>query len=515
MPRPGTRCNSCKQLKIGCDQRRPKCEYCIATNRECVYPVPKAKGIAGPISEQTTEQSIGEANTNNSKCNVAGNFIDDAFFVENVDLVTPSSDLTNATQFLLFTPSRDTQNELPECDDGDNVDEMGYNELILSPSNSQLRLNSFYKQLEISRFEYRLLAAYNQMLEKHLREEAGMDKPDRQIWLIETPKLWRYSMPVRQNIYCFMSMLLQTVSNFNELLLDDLFQEEINDRFSVPQWLQSDENLVFDTPFDQVKATSLQELDRRSLEFFDRSLKDTNRLINTVMDLEIDTATAFEVLVATGTIFSFLALHPYRVIPLVSFSADQTDMLHFAILTRSVEDKIMPVLIRSKYLGLYYSYDKILPQPLINEEYAITDELYQQFRIFETHNSNSEEDIRVIADSINWLKRCIYRAIEYDDITPVFRWIYFLELKMVDLMHQKHYFSLKILYYYSALSLLCGLVLYRDSNMLLDYIEWFSTYSGSSIYWRPFDQNLYQVVTSKTVIIVPQQLKLFNPADYI
>lgn len=44
MVRLKTRCNSCARLKIACDQGKPKCEYCTATNRNCVYEPAKKRG---------------------------------------------------------------------------------------------------------------------------------------------------------------------------------------------------------------------------------------------------------------------------------------------------------------------------------------------------------------------------------------------------------------------------------------------------------------------------------------
>jgi hypothetical protein len=52
-------CSSCKRLRIKCDEKKPACEYCTATNRKCVYlAVPPRKGKDDQVAVIAASQVI-------------------------------------------------------------------------------------------------------------------------------------------------------------------------------------------------------------------------------------------------------------------------------------------------------------------------------------------------------------------------------------------------------------------------------------------------------------------------
>lgn len=122
------RCNPCSTLTLRCDEALPTCEYCVHTNRNCVYPVPEVV------------------------------------------------------------------------------------------SSLLAALNSTTNQMQITRFELRLLSFFHNI---YLKQHSNDDPAQQRVWTIEVPILWQHSDLVRQSIFLLSAMILWNFCDLDELYRAD------------------------------------------------------------------------------------------------------------------------------------------------------------------------------------------------------------------------------------------------------------------------------------------------------
>lgn len=116
----------CSTLTPRCDEVLPKCEYCVHTNRICVYPVPVNAGVSPQLAA----------------------------------------------------------------------------------------LNSTTNQMQITRFELRLLSFFHNIyVKQHSDDDPGLQR----VWTIEVPILWQHSDLVRLSIFLLSAMILWNFCNLDEL----------------------------------------------------------------------------------------------------------------------------------------------------------------------------------------------------------------------------------------------------------------------------------------------------------
>lgn len=156
-------CLSCKKLKIKCSEDKPHCEYCLQTNRVCVY----------SQQELASVQLITTNNRNQMKNN--------------------------------GSMSRTTSNESITQSSSSESDVIEVNTIS---ANTSKKLNSMTFQLDVSSFELKLLKFYIDFGGELFSN--NVNKRSYSFWENEIPRLWCESDLIKHALYAISSTRLLT-----------------------------------------------------------------------------------------------------------------------------------------------------------------------------------------------------------------------------------------------------------------------------------------------------------------
>ncbi|KAK6199303.1 uncharacterized protein RJT21DRAFT_3112 [Scheffersomyces amazonensis] len=433
-------CSSCKRLRIKCDETKPQCEYCSHTNRECIYP---------------TKENVKRKKQRQMIRNATGVSIDSL------------EDLLRRAEKYHFVEK--DRREFFKFQ----------NQLVLSQATSQLG---------ISRFELRLLNFFNNYCVYLF--SFGVNRQVHNVWANHVPKLFLESELVRNSVYAFATINLFPLCELEQLRISDkLFEDDLNSfqDMSIHDQVKSADHNFGNFAYKEHSLTSTDgnNLFIRAANYFTNSIAGKNSLLSDESTeyygpYVLDPKRSKELLISSILIFSFLGVHPHKLIPLVSFNDQESDFLSICKGIRLTIISVSPTIRESEFNGLFHFENKSKAPPLKESMYpvivALRNDLETEFQQREL-DSRSAAAHEVYEECIGILHDCFYRAILMDYPIPIFRWILLLPIEFHDYVYEKDYFALYLLYVFSSLSTIMHFQLFEDKNMWIDYIKWFKTYN--------------------------------------
>ncbi|KAK6462068.1 hypothetical protein DFJ63DRAFT_318904 [Scheffersomyces coipomensis] len=381
---------------------------------------------------------------------------------------------------------------------------------------NQMILNQATAQLGISRFELRLLSFFNNYCIYLF--SFGVNEPIHDVWSNHVPKLFFTSELVRNSIYSFSALNLFPLCDIEELQL----QDNIDSRY------QFDER-IGQMSFNEkaLRKGDDQSLFVKTTNYFIKAINDKNDVLSKESQYYgpyiADEQTAKELMISSILIFSFLGVHPHKIVPLVSFDREESDYLSISKGIHSTIASCAPAIINTEFRGLF-NFENNQKSPKIKEStYPIIinlkRDLDEEFELREL-DSKSADDYQIFSAALENLQRCLFNAISYDYPIPIFRWILLLPFGFHELVYQKDFFALRMLYIFASICTVTRFQLFRDSNVWIDYIFWYCEYNLTNFNntWKyKMDENFYKLIFVKeySFLNIPfSNLRDFDP-DYL
>lgn len=406
------RCQSCRKLKIKCDENRPKCEYCNHTNRECIY--------GDSDSSPESDKSLSE----------------------------------------------------PQV------------------WRRQGGLNSLPYQIGISTFEYRLLKYFHEV---YLPPGEMKQPPLKNLWQVQVPKLFHESALVRSSIFSLCSLNLWNLCDLSSWIHDSVSESEM--KFIALGNLGD---------LDDMPNISEYLMERTRL-YYEDTLQKTFKLINELSTGQLKITSingAAEIVISGVLLFSFLALQTHGLLPLVSFDAEQPDLLSMCYGMRVSMMKAFPLLYDSQYSALFYK-NEILTPPKVTENYPFVEYLAKEVEKYHDKALITTSQYENFLHAVNLMNVLTCSSIEQNFPLPLYKWVFLVKEEVYEYARRdKLFLAFKLMYAYACLNMICKFYLKQDTNMWRDYIDWYKDHSftlfGS---WNDdYDRRFYELVVSKYTI---------------
>lgn len=455
-------------LTAQCDESKPRCEYCIHTNRECVYP----------------EQTVSDMS-------------EDGELITQVERITDSQ--VTATQTALGK--------------------------TFEGLTCELLLNSSTKMLNISTFELRLLNFFNSYCISLISFGVNM-KADR-TWRQEVPKLFLQSDLVRKAIYLFSSINLWPLCDFQSIIdvESDYSVQDLQKMDAIVDCALLKESLELESNGQDPN----KNLYIKTSNYFMNTLANTGDILGRAdANSKIDELTASELLVSGILIFAFLGIHPHRLVPLVSF--DNTIETDFLSIVRGIRNTVLvsyEALATSDYIGVLPLIDSSVKTNIFTNTEAITPNPItmtlraQISEFFENQDvgSESSHNCNTLHNSINTLELYMSKAILFNYPVPLFAWVLSLSDDLHSLIRAKYFLALRLLYVYACLNCITRFHIYDKKNMWLEFISWFKDYNfklNNGQWQYGYDERLYRIAIIDNFKISSnfKMLGIFDPNTF-
>ncbi|KAK6462075.1 hypothetical protein DFJ63DRAFT_313224 [Scheffersomyces coipomensis] len=462
-PRTRGGCLSCKKLRIKCDRSKPKCEYCSHTRRNCIYPIPDF------IDSQYTQ--ILEHEPQESKLTY-----------------TKSTDLTRVR----------VNNRVQSYQ---------------SDFHDQYILNKATSQLGISKFELRLLDFFNNYCIYGFSYEPN----DRihLIWKNIIPPLMTQSELIRNSIYAYACLNLFP-------LCDDLIRARTDDDSeSELKFGATNGTISFPNNKKQNLLVDSGDLLIRTANYFTNTISGKQRLVDKFQNTKNEddySELASEFMISSIMIFSFLATHHHKLMPLVSFDKSESDLISVCLGIRNVISTF-GLIIQYSVFNRIFIFELELKIPSVKESdipiiIRLRQDLESEYESKDLSTSISNE-YNNLYQILETLQISIFKSIAYSYPVPLYRWILLLTNEYLELVYDKCPFALRLLYVFSSLSTLSKLQVYDDSNIWIDYMNWYRMFNYEHYDgWRfRMDESLYDIVFNRRFKFVKDfsNLQTFDP----
>lgn len=398
-------------------------------------------------------------------------------------------------------------------------------------------LNANWQTLNISKFEYRLLHFFQSFCVPLFSFNVNMEI-DR-VWRYEVPKLWQNSILVRQAVFLFSALnLWPLVDGGNSLFVESIGNDELSSLLGAQSESEIMEKMIAGASpyFSRTAQGKEGSLFEKTTSYFINSLQNTAQKLadseQLVASAEQEGLPTFasgmqmaredelvfksaELVVSGVLIFSFLGLHPHKLIPLICLDdplddgMPQTDLLSICGGIHNTIIASSPSLLDSAFKGMFRDVERRSKLPDDHKSSPIIQKLKDsltEWIIINHHDelidSESSEIIEIFKDSIKLMDICFYRMVELNYPIPLFRWILSLDNRFRDILRNKNQLALKILFYYATLCVICRFHLFKHSNIWLDFMIWYKEYNMSSYggWLYSDDLNLYNFVFEKDLL---------------
>ncbi|KAK6456024.1 uncharacterized protein RJT20DRAFT_41213 [Scheffersomyces xylosifermentans] len=448
-------CFSCKHLRIKCDESKPKCEYCIHTNRICVYPQSKAKRKGKksyPSPGSSSESSVEYIEREVEDINVRESMLRDR----------------RAKSGTLFT----------------------FNQLAA--------LNRTTSQLSISTFELRLVKFFNEYCVYLF--SFGVNEGIHNVWKNYVPSLFLQSRLVRDSIYAF--------SAINMFPLYDLdlvkHQDDLHGRMQVEK-IKDSTRISYNPNISNGDEDSIYV---RTAKYFISSVNKTNTIIGSniigpMAPASVSDITAKELVISGILTFSFLAIHPHKLVPLVDFSPERSDYLSICKGIRATLQMCGPTLLKTDFRGLFsYSEGEIFAAPLKESTYPLIMKLKKELEdIYQSNefDSGMTAEYETFLAVIDIFNRAMHTSTKFNYPVPVYRCILLFPVHFHAMVYEKNFFALRLVYIFAGLATVMRFQLFDDSNMWLDYMNWYKEYNLENFgnTWKyKLDKDFYTVAVT-------------------
>lgn len=406
------------------------------------------------------------------------------------------------------------------------------------------KLNSSTFQLQVSKFELRLLSYFHHIyLKQHTNEQPALDR----VWKFEVPILWQQLELVRHSIFSLSAMILWNVCDLEDIYRKDCASDGYtyhgggkSDFSKGLEYLTNDQNRINLSNSKEelgVDVSNVQELKElfytKLADYFAKSLKKTYSVMESIQSLDMMVTTQFqaaEIVISGILLFLFLALQPHGLVTMLSDDDTQADLLSMIKGMKISMGKSFPLLYDSGFNGLFHASEHLDPPTLTEKDvYPMVESLRSELKEYLQDKLTSDgtptvqgEDLEAkwLTQAIDLLEIVFYRTIEELKPLPLFRYLFLIDIWIYDqAKYSKHIFCLKLIFVYLSLCSMSKLRLFSHANIFNDYLHWykmhnFESYGG----WRyPDDAALYDLIIHKGFEINNNNFKIlldFDPLKY-
>ncbi|KAK6455961.1 uncharacterized protein RJT20DRAFT_127699 [Scheffersomyces xylosifermentans] len=459
-----TGCLSCKNLRIKCDEAKPRCEYCTHTGRECVYPKPT------DIASKNTRQALLTTNS-----------------ISSIDVIRRELNTRESQAKRKLLESQVTFSQLTS-------------------------LNQTTSQLDISIFELRLVKFFDEYCMYVL--SFGVNDDINKVWKNHVPSLFLNSQLVRDSIYAFAAINMFPFFNVDHVKNQDDLQGGMQSGRA--------RGVSYHSVLCEEGVNG--SIHMSSTEYFLSSVKRTRSLINsettqTYGPISFNNETGKELVISSILTLAFLAMHPYRLVPLVDFSESHNDYLSISKGVRATFAACAPVF-TNEFKGLAgYSDDAGFTGSLKDSTYPLIVKLKRDLdEVYDSNEFDSTvaEEYDTLCSVLDIYNRGMHTSVILNYPAAFFRCISLYPPHFHQLVYEQNFFALRLLYIFAGLASIMDFQLFDDSCMWLDYMTWFKEYNLDIFMhmWRyKLDQDFYDTaMKSSTFRIVDYSfLSIFDP----
>ncbi|CCE86134.1 Piso0_005784 [Millerozyma farinosa CBS 7064] len=420
-------CLSCKRLKIKCNEARPTCEYCEHTGRVCTYAV---------VDKSTIDKRA------------------------------------------LVGSKGVKKNHLAEWQ------AMGSRSFA-----GQQKINQTSAIMGLSMIELKLLSFFNTHCVQLLSfgVELGVDH----VWRHEVPKLFMGSEMLRNGIYSFAALNLWPRQNVYDPLDDMQITQSLKKGHGGSCGeLMSKLTSVLVHRYDDngVPQGSLLEL---TTNYFQQCIEENLRSITVCVAPGSEDAIIFsnkdraaEVVTSCLLLFSYLCLHPHRIVPLVSFEPDTygLDLISICLSFSKIFRGTFELLLDSQYRGIFTRMASLKNVTVMPNTFPLVEHLFRTLNdgYSSVISNDSEIDIRspkmeeyqAIKHGARLLNMSLHHADTMRYPIPLFVWILLMDDPLCHLIKTKNHHALYLLYVYASLCCLSSFNLTGYESVFRDFVCW-------------------------------------------
>lgn len=364
----------------------------------------------------------------------------------------------------------------------------------------QMLLTSTATQLNISRFELRVLRFFNDICVPLLT--FGVNKKHDYIYRHVMPRYFVSSRLMRQAIFSYGCLGLWPF-----LDVDAVLQADLSDEMEVLLLQDRDVgnlSVVLNDPlmFGENEDTNIF---RRTAVYYSETLAESRKSL-AEMKLREDVTDPDEleklicVILSSSLIFGFLACHPHRVVPLICFLDDEgeckIDVLSLISGMKQLSFGSLEAL-RNSDVGELFHHDELTmvnsrKVPIVDE---LRKQMYEHYHAiqFLDFTQDSGNEILILNQALDMLATAIALSVKFNYPVALFRWLFTIRIDFGPVARKKNWIAMRILFVYSCLCLYCRFCLHREC-IWRDYVGWFHRE------YQPlcnFDNRLYHYVITR------------------
>ncbi|KAK6464393.1 hypothetical protein DFJ63DRAFT_333962 [Scheffersomyces coipomensis] len=458
-------CLSCKRLKIKCDEKKPSCEYCLDTNRQCSYvssPISPSP-VLTPINDNTPIKAFNDKDYDEEESRLV------KLWAPPTIGITINNRLINSINYL-------------------NV------------KSYEMELLDFFRKNCLFLFTFGLKSHRDNANVNGFGNVYGNSATKTENWSGLIPQMFFQSEIVRNSICSFSSLNLFSIIQEEGTDPNRIHHASPFKRFGRPA--KYDTNLLHN-----------HQLFNKTCGYFNQAINQTNQQLASLNhdNIFIDPPNlAKELVISNILIFTFLAIHPHNLMPLVDFNGNHSrghnDFLSICNGIKSTVIYCLPTLIENdcKILTVIFNdADTELqqpPTPPCQHDYDVP--IIASFKRDLDQSFHTDHDLKpleymTISQTLKMLNKAVKKCIFINFPKPIFRWILITANPFFhQLIYKQNLMALRLMNIFSHLCLMIRFQLFNDSNMWIDYIEWFKSFNFMHFNqtWKfKLDEKLYEL----------------------
>lgn len=480
-------------MKIKCDEAKPSCEYCTHTGRVCEYPDSGKDIINSTPRKLPLSQNRGKI----------------------LHLDIPS--ITFSEGKTPISPAESYEASIYGQNDG--IDTGIYETLLAKNSLAPRAYNLMATQLQMSRFELRLLRFFHDQCIPYVTFNAN--RKARHIWRNIFPQYFASLDLVRQATYAMACLNLWPIANLQGLLQSDQLECLFEITPLDPLHLDNAFSHVFDKL--AVFENSGESIFLITTAYFLASLQTSQQFVGETQQKNALTYEDLASLYFSGfLIFAYVGIHPHCVLPLIDDETSYpSDFIGFFSSMRKVFLLAAPSM-REDIIENLMEYDFLTPTEN-SEKIGFVEVLRLQLSEYHFANTAFSEIGAAVCAENHTLQKCLFileccylAAIREGHPTPFFKFLVLLEDDFIALARRKDHFARRVLFTFSCICVYCQFYLLFNENVWAQYIE---TFTNESIPMCASDQALYDHVVTRHQFADPNkfshEMRVLNRHSFV
>lgn len=377
-------------------------------------------------------------------------------------------------------------------------------------------LTSTANILGLLRFEFRVLRFFNDVCVPFMTY--NVNRRHSVVWEVVVPQYVTKSPAIRLAILAMGCLNIMPVLGLDKLIEDNMDENELARKLEAGSDSMEVQKLFADDYL--LEEESEVNLFRHASEFFSDAVHGVHRAVAHLLDPNISYSDRIlslsDATISSYLIYSFLGLHPWKMLPLVHFPEEgeepRADMLSIAAGMKTVIMENREEL-RSSDIGELFHMDEL--QFVFRLKVKLVEELKSQFNDY-LHGINFLDINPKINDMIQDIRECLALldkvcslSIKFNYPVLVFKWLPMVGPELIPHIRAKEPFALRVLFVYA-----CLCVYYRfwafEHNVWKDFILWYRDRYGPLC---DFDERLYHYVIVKRKYINAENYYIFKDFD--